>query len=57
MTHILKINKEFFESLNNEENTKILKIYGYNSPDSLLKSVIERLNFEYNFLFYNSQCF
>ncbi|MCK5589228.1 MAG: HNH endonuclease [Candidatus Pacebacteria bacterium] len=48
---ILKIHKDFYDSLSSDENKrKVLKIYGYNSPDEFLSGVINRLNDEYNFL-------
>lgn len=46
----LKINKKFYESLSEDDSKKVLKIYGYNSPDEFLNSVINKLNDEYSFL-------
>jgi len=48
--NILKINKNFFTSLGDGDNKKVLKIYGYNSPNEFLISVINKLNDEYSFL-------
>ncbi len=48
--NVLKINKKFYESLNGDKSKKVLRIYGYNSPDEFLFGVIDKLNKEYNFL-------
>lgn len=49
--NVLKINKKFYEALiEKDEYKKVLKIYGYNSPDDFLLGVINKLNEEYNFL-------
>ncbi|HEV7702463.1 MAG TPA: hypothetical protein VGO63_03435 [Candidatus Paceibacterota bacterium] len=48
--NILKINKKFYDSLSEGDNKKVLKIYGYNSPDEFLSGVISKLNEEYSFL-------
>ncbi|MFA6194767.1 MAG: hypothetical protein WC719_03425 [Patescibacteria group bacterium] len=47
---ILKINKVFFDSLNEEENLKLLRVYDYSDRESFLNDVIKKLNDEYNFL-------
>lgn len=46
----LVINKKFFEKLDNENNKKVLKIYGYYSKEDFIQQVINELNTEYNFL-------
>lgn len=46
----LKINQKFFDSLNEEENLKLLRIYGYLNRELFLNDVIKKLNNEYNFL-------
>ena len=48
--NVLKINKNFYDSLSEGDSKKVLKIYGYNSPDDFLSGVISKLNEEYSFL-------
>lgn len=47
---ILKINNKFFESLAKGNPKKILRIYGFNSPDLFIREVIDELNNRYDFL-------
>lgn len=46
----LKINKKFFDSLNEPDILKLFRIYDYSDQDSFLNDVIKKLNDEYNFL-------
>jgi len=46
----LKINKKFFESLDKGVAKKILKVYGFDSPDLFIKNIISKLNDRYDFL-------
>jgi hypothetical protein len=46
----LKIHKKFFESLSEENSKKILRVYGFDSPESFIKNVISDLNNRYDFL-------
>ncbi len=48
MEQILVIQEKFYNSLNS--NLTILKHNGFSSPDDFIKSIIKRLNEEFNFL-------
>ena len=47
---ILNISKKFFDSLNDGDSKKVLKIYGFNKPIDFISDIIERLNEQYEFL-------
>jgi len=48
--HTLKIHRKFFESLSKGNSKKILRVYGFNSPELFIKSIIGELNNRYGFL-------
>jgi len=55
---ILKISKKFFDSLDEEKNLILFRIYGYLDRDQFLNGVIKKLNEQYNFLHIESyECF
>lgn len=47
---VLKINRKFFDSLNNDNPKKVLRIYGFNNPNDFISDIIKRLNEQYEFL-------
>lgn len=47
---VLKIKQEFFDKLSNEENSKVLRIYGHENAQKFMSYIIMTLNDEYDFL-------
>lgn len=50
MNNTLVINRKFYESVNHEDNLKILKNFGYNNADSFFTAICNKLNNEYEFI-------
>ncbi|MFT5280589.1 MAG: putative HNH restriction endonuclease [Flavobacteriaceae bacterium] len=48
--HTLKIHEKFFKSLGNDKSKKILRVYGFDSPELFIKNIISELNKRYDFL-------